>query len=195
MKIDFVIKPKVALIYDYMKEHNLNQKQIADIAGISQNALSQILNFRYIVKDINNSTYLIKICNIIGCTPEDLYPPELTNEIRKKLGKPVVISRQIEFTALPYNELLALESGDDPTEYTEKEELKNQLRKIIGTTLSPKEEKIIRMRFGIGEPDKTLDQVAKDFQLTRTRISQIEIKSLKKLRKKMFHMNIRKGDL
>jgi RNA polymerase primary sigma factor len=50
-------------------------------------------------------------------------------------------------------------------------------------TLSPNEEKIIRMRFGIGyDRECTLAEIARDFGLTRERIRQIEIKALKRLR-------------
>jgi len=50
-------------------------------------------------------------------------------------------------------------------------------------TLTPREEKILRMRFGIGErSDHTLEQVGEEFDLTRERIRQIESKALKKLR-------------
>jgi RNA polymerase primary sigma factor len=47
--------------------------------------------------------------------------------------------------------------------------------------LTPREERIMRMRFGIGMPDHTLEQVGKTFGVTRERIRQIEAKALKKL--------------
>jgi RNA polymerase primary sigma factor len=51
------------------------------------------------------------------------------------------------------------------------------------STLNPREERIIRMRFGIGEEtDHTLEEVGRDFHLTRERIRQIEKKAIKKLR-------------
>jgi RNA polymerase primary sigma factor len=50
-------------------------------------------------------------------------------------------------------------------------------------SLTEREEKIIRMRFGIGvNSEHTLEEVGKHFNLTRERIRQIEIKALKKLR-------------
>jgi RNA polymerase sigma factor RpoD-like protein len=57
-----------------------------------------------------------------------------------------------------------------------------QTRIALGT-LTPREEKILRMRFGIGEQsDHTLEEVGNDFCVTRERIRQIEAKALKKLR-------------
>jgi len=50
-------------------------------------------------------------------------------------------------------------------------------------TLTPREEKVLRMRFGIGEKsDHTLEEVGRDFEVTRERIRQIEAKALRKLR-------------
>ena len=50
-------------------------------------------------------------------------------------------------------------------------------------TLTPREEKVLRMRFGIGEKsDHTLEEVGQDFDVTRERIRQIEAKALRKLR-------------
>ena len=61
--------------------------------------------------------------------------------------------------------------------------LKEQLAAII-STLSEREQKIIRMRFGIGgERPHTLEEVGAEFSVTRERIRQIEAKALSKLRK------------
>jgi RNA polymerase primary sigma factor len=50
-------------------------------------------------------------------------------------------------------------------------------------SLTPREEKVLRMRFGIGEKsDHTLEEVGQDFEVTRERIRQIEAKALRKLR-------------
>lgn len=60
--------------------------------------------------------------------------------------------------------------------------LAEQTRKVL-KTLTPREEKVLRMRFGIGErSDHTLEEVGKDFDVTRERIRQIEAKALRKLR-------------
>jgi len=60
--------------------------------------------------------------------------------------------------------------------------LAEQTRKVL-TTLTPREEKVLRMRFGIGEKaDHTLEEVGRDFRVTRERIRQIEAKALRKLR-------------
>jgi RNA polymerase primary sigma factor len=60
--------------------------------------------------------------------------------------------------------------------------LSDQMKRVL-STLTPREEKVLRMRFGIGEKsDHTLEEVGRDFAVTRERIRQIEAKALRKLR-------------
>ena len=60
--------------------------------------------------------------------------------------------------------------------------LQEQTRKVLAT-LTPREEQVLRMRFGIGEKsDHTLEEVGQKFTVTRERIRQIEAKALRKLR-------------
>jgi RNA polymerase primary sigma factor len=59
------------------------------------------------------------------------------------------------------------------------------LQKIVGEALAdltPREQRILRMRFGIGTTDHTLEEIGKEFGVTRERIRQIEAKALEKLR-------------
>jgi RNA polymerase primary sigma factor len=60
--------------------------------------------------------------------------------------------------------------------------LQEQTNSVLAT-LSSREEKVLRMRFGIGEKsDHTLEEVGQNFDVTRERIRQIEAKALRKLR-------------
>ena len=70
-----------------------------------------------------------------------------------------------------------------PSEALEIEELKQILRGALSSILSPIEEKVIKLRFGIGEEKgHTLKEVGQEFQVTRERIRQIEVRAIKKLK-------------
>ena len=71
---------------------------------------------------------------------------------------------------------------ESPNEMAIKEGLKESMQKVLDS-LTPREAKVIRMRFGIGmNTDHTLEEVGKQFDVTRERIRQIEAKALRKLR-------------
>jgi RNA polymerase primary sigma factor len=70
-------------------------------------------------------------------------------------------------------------------------ELSREARDLL-KLLTPREEQVLRMRFGIDAPgDQTLEDVGKSFELTRERIRQIETKALRKLRLPSFHRKLK----
>lgn len=69
-----------------------------------------------------------------------------------------------------------------PSESVANNDLKERIREVL-KTLTPREEKVLKMRFGIDvASEHTLEEVGKDFSVTRERIRQIEVKALRKLR-------------
>ncbi len=75
------------------------------------------------------------------------------------------------------------EGAEDPVASIRERELGSSLRNALGN-LSTREERILRLRFGIDEEgDLTLEQVGREFELTRERVRQIEAKALQKLRR------------
>ena len=76
------------------------------------------------------------------------------------------------------------EDAIKPEVETTKQLLKEQVHSILGNSLSERERKIIRMRFGLENgKNYTLEEVGQEFQVTRERIRQIEAKALNKLRR------------
>ncbi|MDR1905335.1 MAG: RNA polymerase sigma factor RpoD [Clostridiales bacterium] len=73
-------------------------------------------------------------------------------------------------------------SAASPSDYAESSILKEQLLQVL-TTLTPREEKVLRLRYGLDDSKpRTLEEVGKEFNVTRERIRQIEAKALRKLR-------------
>jgi len=74
------------------------------------------------------------------------------------------------------------DTGFSPSDTVANTDLKERVRTIL-KTLTPREEKVLKMRFGIDvASEHTLEEVGKDFSVTRERIRQIEVKALRKLR-------------
>ncbi|MFZ9518931.1 MAG: RNA polymerase sigma factor RpoD [Silvanigrellaceae bacterium] len=81
-----------------------------------------------------------------------------------------------------YGDFLEDKTRGAPVDIVANQSLSDQTRKVLAT-LTPREEKVLRMRFGIGEKtDHTLEEVGQSFDVTRERIRQIEAKALRKLR-------------
>jgi RNA polymerase primary sigma factor len=74
------------------------------------------------------------------------------------------------------------ENDLSPSDTVTSNDLKERVREVL-KTLTPREEKVLKMRFGIDvASEHTLEEVGKDFSVTRERIRQIEVKAIKKLR-------------
>jgi RNA polymerase primary sigma factor len=79
----------------------------------------------------------------------------------------------------------------DPFSVVVSRNLAEITRKVL-CVLTPREEKILRMRYGIGEKtDHTLDEISREFDITRERIRQIEAAALRKLQQSKYIRNLR----
>nr|WP_187027626.1 RNA polymerase sigma factor RpoD [Persicimonas caeni] len=110
-------------------------------------------------------------------------PVEKVRKVLKIAKEPISLETPIgEEQDSSLGDFIADEEAINPSEAVEDSNLADQTRKVL-STLTPREEKVLRMRFGIGgKSDHTLEEVGQDFNVTRERIRQIEAKALKKLR-------------
>ena len=103
-------------------------------------------------------------------------------EILRAIQEPVSLETPILSEEKELKDVIIDEKSISPFKLLENSEASHRIEEVL-SSLTPREEKIIRMRFGIGEgSEHTLEEVGKFFNLTRERIRQIEIKALKKLR-------------
>jgi RNA polymerase primary sigma factor len=104
------------------------------------------------------------------------------NEILRAIQEPVSLETPILSEEKELKDVIIDEKSVSPFKTLENNEASNRIEEVL-SSLTEREEKIIRMRFGIGvSTEHTLEEVGKYFNLTRERIRQIEIKALKKLR-------------
>ncbi len=138
-------------------------------------------------KLIRTSRYLVQE---IGREPTPEEIGEKMNLPADKVRKVLKIAKEPISLETPIGEEEDSHLGDfiedkqvvSPSEAAISLNLAEQMRNVL-TTLTPREEKVLRMRFGIGErSDHTLEEVGQNFDVTRERIRQIGAKALKKLR-------------
>jgi RNA polymerase primary sigma factor len=121
-------------------------------------------------------------------TPEEIaekmeLPLDKVRKVLKIAKEPISLETPIgEEEDSHLGDFIEDKSVVSPAEAVINNNLADQTRKVL-KTLTPREEKVLRMRFGIGEKsDHTLEEVGQDFEVTRERIRQIEAKALRKLR-------------
>ncbi|KUJ90428.1 MAG: RNA polymerase sigma factor [Caldanaerobacter subterraneus] len=121
-------------------------------------------------------------------TPEELakemgMPEEKVREIMKIAQEPVSLETPIgEEEDSHLGDFIPDEDAPAPAEAAAFTMLKEQLMDVLDT-LTPREEKVLRLRFGLDDGRaRTLEEVGKEFNVTRERIRQIEAKALRKLR-------------
>ncbi len=110
-------------------------------------------------------------------------PVEKVKEIKKLVREPISLDEPIhegDENTIAY--FVPDQTSMSPSEATINRNLTEQTLKLL-STLSPREEKIIKMRFGLGgETEHTLEEIGRSFNLSRERIRQIEAEALRKLK-------------
>ena len=121
-------------------------------------------------------------------TPEEIaeemsMPVDKVREILKIAQEPVSLETPIgEEEDSHLGDFIPDEDASEPSEAASFTLLKEQLVDVL-STLTPREEKVLKLRFGIEDGrTRTLEEVGKEFNVTRERIRQIEAKALRKLR-------------
>ncbi len=162
--------------------------------GITRAIADQGRTIRIPVHMIDTINRLIKCTKkIVQETGEEPSPSQLALEMEideEKVKSILKISKEPISLDTPIggaedsvlSDFLEDDSSPSPQEQTIKKSLNQSLKNVLAT-LSPREESVLRLRFGLDtEVDLTLEEVGKTFSVTRERIRQIEAKALKKMK-------------
>lgn len=145
--------------------------------------------------------YKLEVVNKVHQTQKELFQAfgrePTMDEVAAKLGlevdkiealmrltrEPVSLDAPVnEDSETSVGEFVSNPDAEKPSDALEEAALREEIEEVL-SSLSPREEKVVRMRYGIGEPAAySLEEIGAQFCLTRERIRQIEIKALRKLR-------------
>ena len=132
---------------------------------------------RQLVQELSREPYPEEVAERMGITVEKV------QMIQKIAQEPISLEQPVgEEEDSSLGDFVKDPNGITPYEYTSKEMLKRELNDIL-SQLTPREEQVLRMRFGLLDGrTRTLEEVGKEFGVTRERIRQIEAKALRKLK-------------
>lgn len=109
-------------------------------------------------------------------------PTKKVEEVFRAILDPIALQTPIGDEDTELEDFIGDKTSPSPYSDAERIESSEQLQRVL-RTLSPKEEKVIKMRFGIGaDRDHTLEEVGRYLSITRERVRQIEAKALRKLK-------------
>ena len=168
---------------------NAGYKSLASFcraSGMSQTTLGQLISMRQPPLNLDGEFSLLakKLMEELCALPTDLWTSEqLTLRLKRNSAERDVSAEGMRAAlGMHAEELLELMKPVDPDEAV----LKHEMVDVVGEqldSLTPREAKVLRMRYGIGCEEHTLDEVGVMFDVTRERIRQIEAKALRKLKK------------
>ncbi len=132
---------------------------------------------RQLLQEYGREPTIDEIAEKLGMSPEKV------REIMKTAQDPVSLETPIgEEDDSHLGDFIPDDSTPTPAEAVSYQLLREQLNKVLHT-LTPREEMVIKLRFGLDDGrTRTLEEVGKEFNITRERIRQIEAKALRKLR-------------
>jgi RNA polymerase sigma factor (sigma-70 family) len=189
MKLTAVTKIKNGALWEALKAFGGTQKAFAEFLGVDPQSLNTWLGLRAI-PNLKRSrkrdpekwqSIEDKLITLAGVFLEDIFPQELIGSEFLKHTKTIEIAREVETIRLidAPREFLQIEATQ------ESDLIHSELAERLDTalkSLTPRQEKILKMRFGLDDKESTLQECGENFAITRERARLIEMKALSKLR-------------
>jgi RNA polymerase sigma factor (sigma-70 family) len=157
-------------------------KALASYLGVSQSEFGLWLNLKSVPPKRMSKERRLRLDEKLapfGCLLEDLFPIELTDDILDK-PKDFEITREVDLKLLA--DAGAIKLIESPYDGIERNDLQKQIKNSL-YTLTPREERVIKLHFGLdGEDEHNYREIADILEVTHSRVQQIEAKGLRKLR-------------
>ncbi len=169
-------KTNTHIILQMMREHEIKRvSELCRQAKLSHSEAGALISGKQSPWNKDGSWCLAveKLADFFACSPEYLFACE-SDGLRKQA--------EVTFGQTCENEAIKWAEQALPERVCEQKELERIVDNIL-STLTPREERVLRLRFGIGlNKDHTLEEVSSMFDVAKERIRQIEAKSLRKIR-------------
>jgi RNA polymerase primary sigma factor len=145
---------------------------------MTENINKLVKTSRKLVQDLGREPQPEEIAKIVGM------PIDKVSKIMKIARDPISLETPIGDEDGSLMDFIEDNEAKSPIEVLEMTELKQLMRDALFTSLNPREENIVKMRFGFDEErEHTLEEVGTKFKVTRERVRQIEVKAISKLKK------------
>jgi len=183
------LRSKNAVLWHFIYDNYGSIAALCREQGYLQTTICSLLNLKlspYKKRDKSPSKVAQSLCDLSGLSAYELFDPDLYNVD--------LIPPQLQVAEVDPRQFVSLEAAKDvPLLTTSIEDVLDAGEDPVGealvqtmSTLTPREEKVLRMRFGLDDREYDLKEVGDYFNLTRERIRQIEGKALRKLRHPLF---------
>lgn len=181
-RIDLKVRNNL-ILNEIEKAGYANVAQFCKAANMNQSQIGNFINFK--TSPLGKNGEIIptaqSLCDFLGVLPEDLWTPEqLTFVLPTNKSHFSMNHREMVLTLARHTgELLEAPSPEDGLENEDRHRIVAEAL----DSLTPKEAKVLRLRFGIDtHSDYTLDEVGATLDVCRERIRQIEVKAIRKLK-------------
>jgi RNA polymerase sigma factor (sigma-70 family) len=148
--------------------------------GLVDTSVNQLICFRKapITTDGEFCKQAKDLMEALGACPSDLWTDaQLTMCLENSTRETVMSESNLRFLLEEHNERMLL---PDPADVLEQSQTSAMVADLL-STIRPREEKVLRMRFGIGTNEKTFEQVGNVLDVGKERVRQIEAKAMRKL--------------
>lgn len=162
-----------------------NVSQFCEQNGMAKTQLTELISFRTppLTKEGEFREPAKKLMEGLCALPTELWTAEqLTMELKRNTStKEVNLDAMLSVLGINAEEALQMIEPPKPDEVLEEKEKAEVVGEMLDS-LTPREARVLRMRFGIGCDEHTLEEVGKKLDVTRERIRQMEAKALRKMK-------------
>ena len=162
-----------------------NVSQFCEQNGMAKTQLTELISFRTppLTKEGEFREPAKKLMEGLCALPTELWTAEqLTMELKRNTSiKEVNLDAMLSVLGINAEEALQMIEPPKPDEVLEEKEKAEVVSEMLDS-LTPREARVLRMRFGIGCDEHTLEEVGKKLDVTSERIRQMEVKALRKMK-------------